>query len=122
MGGFSEVLAKEVAAFGVKVTVVEPGGMRTDWAGSSMHVHDVGPDYRDSVGAVARGVRDTPDAFRTGPAKAAKAILRIASEKEPPLHLLLGSDAVFLAKASAQGAPKKTQSGERSASRPISTG
>jgi NAD(P)-dependent dehydrogenase (short-subunit alcohol dehydrogenase family) len=36
--GFSEVLAKEVSSFGVKVTIIEPGAFRTDWGGSSMHV------------------------------------------------------------------------------------
>jgi NAD(P)-dependent dehydrogenase (short-subunit alcohol dehydrogenase family) len=36
VGGFSEVLAKEVGPLGIKVTVLEPGGMQTDWAGSSM--------------------------------------------------------------------------------------
>jgi NAD(P)-dependent dehydrogenase (short-subunit alcohol dehydrogenase family) len=37
--GFSEVLSKEVAPLGIKVTIVEPGGFRTDWAGSSMTIH-----------------------------------------------------------------------------------
>src|SRR6187402_2626718 len=38
VGGFSEVLAKEVAPLGIRVTVVEPGGVRTDWAGTSMRI------------------------------------------------------------------------------------
>jgi NAD(P)-dependent dehydrogenase (short-subunit alcohol dehydrogenase family) len=41
--GFSEVLVKEVAPFGIKVTIIEPGGFRTDWAGSSMSIPEVRP-------------------------------------------------------------------------------
>lgn len=53
VGGFSEVLAQEVAPLGIKVTVLEPGGMRTDWAGSSMTIHPTSPAYEPTVGAVA---------------------------------------------------------------------
>lgn len=97
VGGFSEVLAKEVGALGIRVTIVEPGGMRTDWAGSSMRVDEIRGDYQATVGGFVEAVRKHGDAGRGDPAKAAQAILRIASEKEPPLRLLLGSDAVFLA-------------------------
>ena len=53
VGGFSEVLAREVGPLGIKVTVLEPGGMRTDWAGSSMRVPPVSEPYRPTVGASA---------------------------------------------------------------------
>src|SRR5471032_1659536 len=49
--GYSEVLAKEVGPLGIKVTIVEPGGFRTDWAGSSMSVVQPGEAYRESIGA-----------------------------------------------------------------------
>jgi NAD(P)-dependent dehydrogenase (short-subunit alcohol dehydrogenase family) len=101
VGGFSEVLAKEVAPLGIRVTVVEPGGMRTDWAGSSMRVDGIQPDYQQTVGARSDLLRANRDATRGDPAKVAQAILRIASEKDPPLRLLIGSDAVFLAGRSA---------------------
>jgi NAD(P)-dependent dehydrogenase (short-subunit alcohol dehydrogenase family) len=97
VGGFSEVVAQEVAPFGVKVTIVEPGGMRTDWAGSSMRVDPVKPPYQPTVGAFQKHIRDNADVARTDPAKAARAILDVAAMPEPPLHLLLGTDAVFLA-------------------------
>src|SRR3984885_7197618 len=97
VGGFSEVLAKEVGPLGIKVTVVEPGGMRTDWAGSSMRVGAVEPDYQKTVGAMIETRTANADIMRGDPARVAQAILRIASEKRPPLRLLLGSDAVFLA-------------------------
>src|SRR5437899_4696138 len=43
--GFSEVLAKEVGPLGIKVTIVEPGGFRTDFAGSSTTIRDGPPEY-----------------------------------------------------------------------------
>ncbi|ADO73121.1 oxidoreductase [Stigmatella aurantiaca] len=96
VGGFSEVLAKEVGSLGIRVTVVEPGGMRTDWAGSSMKTGDIQSDYQSTVGAMVAYRHENPDIMRGDPAKCAQAILQVASEKEPPLRLLLGSDAVFL--------------------------
>ena len=95
VGGFSEVLATEVRPLGIRVTIVEPGGMRTDWAGSSMRVLESRPEYQ---GVLAPFTHMRGDAVMRGdPAKIAKAILRISEEKNPPLHLLLGSDAYFLA-------------------------
>jgi NAD(P)-dependent dehydrogenase (short-subunit alcohol dehydrogenase family) len=97
VGGFSEVLSKEVGPLGIRVTIVEPGGMRTDWAGSSMRMDDLRSDYQPTIGGFAQRVRGNADVMRGDPAKVAQAILQVASEKEPPLRLLLGSDAVFLA-------------------------
>ncbi|MFE9749082.1 SDR family NAD(P)-dependent oxidoreductase [Saccharothrix saharensis] len=97
VGGFSEVLAKEVAPLGIKVTVLEPGGMRTDWAGASMTVHPVSPGYESTVGAV-NGLRTTLMArAASDPAKVADVVLRVAELDEPPVRLLLGSDAVRFA-------------------------
>jgi NAD(P)-dependent dehydrogenase (short-subunit alcohol dehydrogenase family) len=97
--GFSEVLAKEVAAFGIRVTLVEPGGFRTDWAGPSMTIY---PPHADSEYTPILGPMIDLMATHGGneagdPMKAAQAILSIANTPEPPLRLLLGSDAVFLA-------------------------
>jgi len=94
--GFSEVLAKEVAPLGIKVTIVEPGGFRTDWAGSSMTVQPPRDEYR-AVLAPFIGYRDGGQKALGDPAKAAQAILQIAGIDAPPLHLLLGSDAVLMA-------------------------
>jgi NAD(P)-dependent dehydrogenase (short-subunit alcohol dehydrogenase family) len=95
--GFSEALSNEVGPLGIRVTIVEPGGFRTDWAGSSMRIDQIREEYQATVGSFAQAFRKNADAARGDPAKAAQAVLRIASEKEPPLRLLLGSDAVFLA-------------------------
>ncbi|WP_394846207.1 SDR family NAD(P)-dependent oxidoreductase [Pendulispora brunnea] len=92
---FSEVLAKEVGPLGIRVTVIEPGGMRTDWAGPSMRIDDIDPDYQATVGAMFQN--RGPAIMRGDPSKVAQAILRIAAEKEPPLRFLAGSDAAFCA-------------------------
>src|SRR5215471_6666427 len=99
VGGFSEVLAREVAPLGIRVTCVEPGGMRTDMFGLSMLAQHLAPDYEPTVGAVIRATFGRPEGGRGDPAKVAQAILRITDEKQPPVHLLLGSDAVSAAAA-----------------------
>ena len=94
--GMTEVLVREVAPLGIKATLVEPGGLRTDWAGSSMQTREPSEPYRATVGAVMGQPRENAT-MRGDPARAAQAILEIASVPEPPLRLLLGTDAVFLA-------------------------
>ncbi|MBZ5667427.1 MAG: SDR family NAD(P)-dependent oxidoreductase [Acidobacteriia bacterium] len=100
--GFSEVLAKEVGPLGIKVTIVEPGGFRTDWSGASMTIRPSRPEYDSTVGVVARFQRDYSGTQPGDPAKAAAVILHIASLDHPPLRLLLGSDAVHLAEQNDQ--------------------
>jgi NAD(P)-dependent dehydrogenase (short-subunit alcohol dehydrogenase family) len=91
--GFSEVLAKEVAPLGIKVTIIEPGGFRTDFAGSSTSIREGRPEYDSTVGATARFQRDYNGRQPGDPVKAAAVIIHIASLAEPPLRLPLGSDA-----------------------------
>lgn len=92
--GFSEVLNNEVRQFGVKVTIVEPGGFRTDWGGSSMQLAEVHPDYESTVGEMHRRRLETDGKQPGDPAKAAQAILEIVDLDNPPLRLLLGTDAL----------------------------
>ena len=99
IGGLSEVLAREVAPLGIRVTCVEPGGMRTDMFGLSMLADHLAPDYEPTVGAVIRATFGRAEGGRSDPAKVARAILRLAEEEQPPVHLLLGSDAVSAAAA-----------------------
>jgi NAD(P)-dependent dehydrogenase (short-subunit alcohol dehydrogenase family) len=91
--GFSEVLAKEVGPLGVKVTIIEPGGFRTDFAGSSTTIREGRPEYDATVGKTARFQRDFSGKQPGDPQKAAAAVLHIASMDDPPLRLILGSDA-----------------------------
>jgi NAD(P)-dependent dehydrogenase (short-subunit alcohol dehydrogenase family) len=92
--GFSEVLSNEVRPFGVKVTIVEPGAFRTDWGGSSMQLAEVHPDYDSTVGQMNRYRQETDGKQPGDPAKAAEAILHVATLDNPPLRLLLGNDAL----------------------------
>ncbi len=97
--GFSEVLAQEVAPFGVKVTIIEPGAFRTAWAGSSMKTgQDLHPDYQPTVGATIEYLRGSSGKQQGDPARAAKIIIGIAGADKPPLRLLLGNSALRLAR------------------------
>jgi NAD(P)-dependent dehydrogenase (short-subunit alcohol dehydrogenase family) len=101
VGGFSEVLAREVAPLGIRVTCVEPGGMRTDMFGPSMLAEPIAPDYEATVRAVILSIFGDPATARGNPDKIAQVILRLAQEPQPPVRLLIGSDAVQLAGAAA---------------------
>jgi NAD(P)-dependent dehydrogenase (short-subunit alcohol dehydrogenase family) len=91
--GFSETLAREVGPLGVKVTIVEPGGFRTDFAGSSTDLRVGRLEYDATVGATVRFQRDYNGKQPGDPAKAAAVLLHLASLPEPPLRIALGSDA-----------------------------
>jgi NAD(P)-dependent dehydrogenase (short-subunit alcohol dehydrogenase family) len=92
--GISSSLAKEVRSLGIYVTAVEPGMFRTDWAGRSMVRSERKiPDY-DAIFDPIREARKSRSGQQPGdPAKAGKAIATFLTSPEPPLHLLLGSDA-----------------------------
>ena len=92
--GFSEVLAKEMEPLGIKVTIIEPGGFRTDFAGRSTVIAAGRPEYDSTVGAAARFQHQYDGAQPGDPAKAAAVIIQVASLDEPPFRLLLGSDTV----------------------------
>lgn len=92
--GFSEALSREIAPLGVKVTIVEPGGFRTDFAGVSTNLSPSSPAYDTTVGAAVRFQRDFNGKQPGDPSRAAAVIFQIAQMEEPPLRLLLGSDAV----------------------------
>ncbi|MDG2528943.1 oxidoreductase [Caulobacter endophyticus] len=92
--GFSESLALEMALVGVKVSIVEPGGFRTDFAGASTTLSAGRAEYDAVVGATARR-QAAYDGNQPGdPVRAAQAILAVAAMDEPPLRIALGSDAV----------------------------
>jgi NAD(P)-dependent dehydrogenase (short-subunit alcohol dehydrogenase family) len=103
--GFSGVLHKEVSPLGIRVTLAEPGGMRTDWAGSSMEIPSFDPAYEPTVGAQAKHLRSWTGTEPIAPAKVARVFLDLADNPEPPLHLVLGGHAVdYIAKATEQQA------------------
>jgi NAD(P)-dependent dehydrogenase (short-subunit alcohol dehydrogenase family) len=101
VGGFSGVLAAEVAPLGIRVTVLEPGGMQTDWAGSSMQIPPISEPYQATVGAMA--AMHNPTNLSLGdPAKVAQLVLQVAAMDDPPLRLILGSEAYAYATAAAR--------------------
>lgn len=107
--GFSEVLASEVAPFGVRVIIVEPGAFRTDWQGSSMTRHAVGADYEETVGAIHR-YRDEHDGNQPGdPVRGAKAVITAVGADTPPRRLILGGDAVEAARKAAEQRAAETE-------------
>jgi NAD(P)-dependent dehydrogenase (short-subunit alcohol dehydrogenase family) len=91
--GFSEVLAAEMVPFGVHVTIIEPGGFRTDFAGVSTRIADGHPAYAETVGKTAAMQRAYNGRQPGDPAKAARAIIAVSREATPPLRLVLGGDA-----------------------------
>src|SRR5271170_5896066 len=98
--GFSESLSREMEPLGVKVTIIEPGGFRTDFAGSSTELREGRPEYYATVGKTARFQRDYDGKQPGDPARAAAVLLHVVSLPEPPLRLLLGSDSYAAAEKS----------------------
>jgi NAD(P)-dependent dehydrogenase (short-subunit alcohol dehydrogenase family) len=98
---FSEVLHAEVAPLGIRVTIVEPGAFRTGW-GTSMRLAEVGEDYSGTVGRVHERRRLTDGRQPGDPARAAQVLRDVVASPEPPLRLLLGSDALLLAERSSR--------------------
>ena len=93
--GFSEALAQEVARFGIRVTIAEPGGFATEWAGSSM-AFAPNLDAYDPLRAEMFGTADPEVAGEQTdgePAAAARALLALVNSEDPPLRQLIGDDA-----------------------------
>ncbi|WP_214402118.1 SDR family oxidoreductase [Pseudonocardia lacus] len=96
--GLSQSLAQEVAGFGVRVTLIEPGGFATDWAGASARHSDPLPDYAELHEQVQKARRErigTPG----DPTASASAVLAVVDADEPPLRIFLGSAPLGIATA-----------------------
>lgn len=94
--GWSEVLSRELAPFGINVTIVEPGGFRTEWAGRSMIKAAPLAAY-DVVMTERRAGMEQANGRQPGdPARAAQAIIAVVESEQPPLRLPLGTDAVTI--------------------------
>ncbi|RYG35266.1 MAG: SDR family NAD(P)-dependent oxidoreductase [Burkholderiales bacterium] len=89
--GFSEALAKEVGGLGVRVTVIEPGAFRTEWAGRSLRTStDRIAAYADTVHARLDQIAAHNESRPGDPIRAAEAIVSVVDSDEPPLNLVLG--------------------------------
>jgi NAD(P)-dependent dehydrogenase (short-subunit alcohol dehydrogenase family) len=94
--GFSQALASEVASFGIKVTLVEPGGYATDWGGASAIRAAAMPAYDAARAAIA--------SFRAGntpgdPQATGAAILKLVDAQDPPLRIFFGSGGLPMTRA-----------------------
>lgn len=92
--GFSMVLNKEVSPLGVKVTLAEPGLMRTDWSGPSMQVRPYKAEYEPTIGPLVRYLSEMRGREPIDPARIGQVFLDVVEMDEPPLHLVLGRSAV----------------------------
>jgi hypothetical protein len=93
-GGLAEALAKEVVHLGIKVTIVEPGPLRTDFGGGAIARAPRSGDYADSVGKALEWFEGLSGRQPNDPSRVAAAIIEAVTSPEPPLRLALGTEAV----------------------------
>ncbi len=90
--GLSDALAREVAPLGIKVTCIEPGPFRTDWAGRSLRQTPCRiADYADTVAARLKATAEVSGRQAGDPVRAAAAMIRVVEAADPPRHLVLGA-------------------------------
>lgn len=94
--GISESLGQEVAPFGIKVTIVEPGSFATDWAGSSAVHATPQPQYDPMREAMAERKRTSPPGAAGDPAASGQALLRIVDAEQPPLRVFFGTSPMMV--------------------------
>lgn len=94
VGGFSDSVAKEVAAFGVQVCTLEPGGIRTNWLQKANEVkQDMLPDYQPTVGKLMETIGRYEGTQEGDPKRVADLIVKLSSHTDLPKRLILGVDA-----------------------------
>jgi NAD(P)-dependent dehydrogenase (short-subunit alcohol dehydrogenase family) len=96
--GFSEALSQEVAPFGIKVTIIEPGGHATDFATTSLAQSEPHPAYRPIHDARAKAMKQAPPQS-PGPDATTPAVFAAVDAENPPLRLLLNGFAYDTAQA-----------------------
>lgn len=95
--GWSDSLAAEVQPLGIKVTCIEPGPFRTEWAGRSMkQTPSLIPDYADTAGARLKSTTQASGSQPGDPVRAARAMIQITESANPPRHLVLGAIGVHV--------------------------
>ncbi len=96
--GFSQSLAQEVRSFGIKVTLIEPGGYETDWGGSSAAHTEPLPAY-DTLRKVVTAGRKAAMSRRGDPVATRSAILKVVDAERPPLRVFFGEAPLGMAKS-----------------------
>lgn len=90
--GWSDSLAAEVAPLGIKVTCIEPGPFRTDWAGRSLRQTESRiADYAETAGARLKNTAERSGSQAGDPVRAGEAMIRVTESENPPRHLVLGA-------------------------------
>lgn len=90
--GFSDSLAAEVAPLGIRVTCIEPGPFRTDWAGRSLiQTPNAIADYAETAGARLKVTSEKSGTQAGDPVRAGEAMIRVTEMENPPRHLVLGA-------------------------------
>jgi NAD(P)-dependent dehydrogenase (short-subunit alcohol dehydrogenase family) len=90
--GFSDALAAEAGPLGIKVTCIEPGPFRTDWAGRSLiQTPSTIPDYAETAGARLKATAEKSGTQAGDPVRAGEAMIRVTELANPPRHLVLGA-------------------------------
>ena len=90
--GWSDSLSAEVAPLGIRVTCVEPGPFRTDWAGRSLiQTPSRIPDYAETAGARLKATAEKSGTQAGDPVRAAKAMIALTENPSPPRHIVLGA-------------------------------
>lgn len=93
VAGLSQALAHELAPFGIRVTVIEPGGFRTNFGSRSMGwAANPLPDYAKTTQRFRESMERPATPAPNDPARGAQVILALAAMDKPPVHMALGAD------------------------------
>jgi NAD(P)-dependent dehydrogenase (short-subunit alcohol dehydrogenase family) len=92
--GLSEALAPELEHLGVRITIVEPGPLRTDFAASAVAKPPGIGDYSESVGKALEWFQELAGNQPNDPRLVAEGVLEVVETEEPPLRLALGREAI----------------------------
>ena len=111
--GICETLAKDVAHLGIGVTIVEPGPIRTDFAGGAIAREPSDPDYEESVGKALAWFADLAGKQPNDPRRVAEAIIEALDSPQPPLRLALGEEAVQAIREKLEGQSADLDAWER---------
>ncbi|WP_168123653.1 SDR family NAD(P)-dependent oxidoreductase [Paenibacillus sp. HB172176] len=95
VGGFTEAVSAEIAPFGIKMTALEPGGMRTNWGKRAFdNRRDMLPEYQTTIGSIMKQLESYWGNEPGDPEKVAEVVYKVAYAEKLPAHILLGGGAV----------------------------
>jgi short-subunit dehydrogenase len=110
--GISEALAQETEPLGIRVTIVEPGAFRTDWAGRSLESASEIEDYKETVGQTREYITSENGNQQGDPRLAAEAMISAVEAADPPLRLPLGEDALGMIREKLDSVKQETDAWE----------